>query len=116
MTAMCPQSNFKSTFNRLMHILAISIVHSVLKVKVIWHFQPGEGPGRGLLRDCKTPNFAKVRSQLRLPVAHAHTGAPLGLGVVELVAEELHVVHAGRRLGVLGGTLASQLPSRRNVH
>ena len=27
-------------------------------------FQPGEGPGRGLLCDCETSNFAKVRFQL----------------------------------------------------
>ena len=28
------------------------------------HFQSGEGPSRGLLRDCETLNFAKVRVQL----------------------------------------------------
>ena len=28
-------------------------------------FQPGEGPSRGLLRDCKTLNFAKVSFELQ---------------------------------------------------
>ena len=32
-------------------------------------FQPGEGPSRGLHRDCETSNFSKVRFQLLLPGA-----------------------------------------------
>ena len=42
-----------------------SVLNSVLNVKAFSGcFQPGEGPSRGLLHDCETSNFAKVRLQL----------------------------------------------------
>ena len=47
------------------------IICSVLRVSWIWkcylgsrHLEPGEGHNRGLLRDCETIIFAKVRFQL----------------------------------------------------
>ena len=38
------------------------------------HFQPGEGPSRGLLCDCETSHFAKVGTQL-YPLPNARTNA-----------------------------------------
>ena len=35
-----------------------------VKVRVSRHFQPGEGPSRGLHYDCETSNYAKVCLQL----------------------------------------------------
>ena len=42
-------------FNRVMILLCLAATR---------HFQSGEGPSRGLLRDCETSIFANVRLEL----------------------------------------------------
>ena len=45
------------------------------------HFQPGVGPSKGLLCDCKTSNFAKVRLQLYLTRCVLHNCCVFELNV-----------------------------------
>ena len=53
---------FVSATQLHIYLLWDNVEHSVLNVKGHIQLQPGEGPTRGLLRDCKI--FAKVRCEL----------------------------------------------------